>query len=454
MSFLASHKYHMVISTFHKIICSSLLSNSSSSSLRSSDTSSLHHQVLDGEGAADATSFAGALLHPIPSSHLIEHHIPRDHHLASLGIIEPIGLAALLMAQQHHGRASVFQLAEVGLCVLDMANAQKSNVLPIRCDELEISTIQSLLPCPLSTFPCKYLGVPLSLRKLTKDQVQPFVDRIADRLPGWKAELMTRAGRRVLVQFVLTGMLIYLAMAIDLPPWAIKAVDKIRRGFLWRGRRDAKGGHCLVAWVKACRPLELGGLGISDLKSLGWSLRMRWLWLQKTEPHRPWTALPFHVPEQVRVFFSMAVTSIIGDGANTLFWTDRWLNGQCIADLAPRLFAAIPKRRVKKRTVQDALSNRSWILDIQGARTVGVIVDFLHLWDLLLDFQLQPEIEDRHIWRFSSNGQYSAKSAYDGFFLGSTVFGPWERIWKSWSPPKCRFFMWLVAHSKCWTADR
>jgi hypothetical protein len=97
-------------------------------------------------------------------------------------------------------------------------NLQKSNVLPIRCDELEISTIQSLLPCPLSTFPCKYLGVPLSLRKLTKDQVQPFVDRLADRLPGWKAELMTRAGRRVLVQFVLTWMLIYLAMAIDLPP--------------------------------------------------------------------------------------------------------------------------------------------------------------------------------------------------------------------------------------------
>jgi len=193
--------------------------------------------------------------------------------------------------------------------------------------------------------------VPLSIRKLTKEQVQPIVDRIADRLPGWKADLMTRAGSRVLVQFVLTGMLTYLAMAIDLPPWAIKVVDKIRHGFLWRGRKDAKGGHCLVAWVKTCRPLELGGLGISDLKSLGWSLCMRWLWLQKTEPHHPWTTLPFHVPEQVRAFFSVAVNSVIGDGANTLFWTDRWLNGQCIADLAPRLFAAIPKRRVKKRTV-------------------------------------------------------------------------------------------------------
>jgi hypothetical protein len=298
------------------------------------------------------------------------------------------------------------------------------------------------------------LGVPLSLRKLTKEQVQPIIDRIADQLPGWKADLMTRAGRRVQVQAVLTGMIVYLAMAFDFPPWAIKAVDKIRRGFLWRGRKDAKGGHCLVAWVKVCRPPELGGLGISELKTLGWSLRMRWVWLQKTEPHRPWAALPIHVPDQVRAFFFAAVVSEIGDGANTLFWTDRWLHGQCIADLAPRLFAAVPKRRVKRRTVRDALTTQVWISDIQGARTVGVMVEFLQLCTLLMDFQLQPEVEDKHIWRLSSNGKYSAKSTYDGFFLGSTPFGPWERIWKTWAPPKCRFFMWLVAHNRCWTADR
>jgi hypothetical protein len=42
---------------------------------------------------------------------------------------------------------------------------------------------------------------------------------------------MSRAGRRVQVQFVLTGMLIYLAMEVELPPWALKAIDKIRKGF-------------------------------------------------------------------------------------------------------------------------------------------------------------------------------------------------------------------------------
>jgi hypothetical protein len=29
---------------------------------------------------------------------------------------------------------------------------------------------------------------------------------------------------------------------------------------------------------------------------------------------------------------------------DTMYWTDRWLHGQCIADLAPSLLLAIPHR--------------------------------------------------------------------------------------------------------------
>jgi hypothetical protein len=37
---------------------------------------------------------------------------------------------------------------------------------------------------------------------------------------------------------------------------------------------------------------------------------------------------------------------------------------------------------------------------------------------------------------------------------GSIIFEPWERIWNTWAPPKCVFFIWLVAHNRCWTADK
>jgi hypothetical protein len=40
------------------------------------------------------------------------------------------------------------------------------------------------------------------------------------------------------------------------------------------------------------------------------------------------------------------------------------------------------------------------------------------------------------------------------FFLGSITFEPWKRLWKTWAPPKCKFFIWLAIRNKCWTADR
>ena len=170
----------------------------------------------------------------------------------------------------------------------------------------------------------------------------PFIEKIADLLPSWKAELLNKAGRRILVQHVLTSMTIYTAMAIDFPKWALNAIDKIRRGFLWRGRKDAKGGHCMVAWEKVCRPLHMGGLGISNLTKLCWALRMRWLWLQKTEPGRSWFGLSIQIMAKARAFFSMVLIFEVGDGANTLFWTDKWLHGERISESAPRLFGIIP----------------------------------------------------------------------------------------------------------------
>jgi hypothetical protein len=47
--------------------------------------------------------------------------------------------------------------------------------------------------------------------------------------------------------------------------------------------------------------------------------------------------------------------------------------------------------------VHETLVNRAWILDIQRTLTIGIIVEFIQLWDILYDFQLQPEVEDSHI---------------------------------------------------------
>jgi hypothetical protein len=135
-------------------------------------------------------------------------------------------------------------------------------VPPIRCDDQTITAAKELLHCEFTEFPCKYLGLPLSVKKLTNAQIQSLIDRVSSMLPSWKAELMNRADRSVYVQFVMAARVIYTVMAMDLPLWAIKAIGNLLRGFLWRGRKEAKEGHCLLAWTKVARPKDLGGLGI------------------------------------------------------------------------------------------------------------------------------------------------------------------------------------------------
>jgi hypothetical protein len=58
---------------------------------------------------------------------------------------------------------------------------------------------------------------------------------------------------------------------------------------------------------------------------------------------------------------------VIGSGASTLFWEDRWLDGKSIREIVPEVCALIPKHRRRQRKVQKALLERSWITDIVGA---------------------------------------------------------------------------------------
>ena len=124
-------------------------------------------------------------------------------------------------------------------------NLSKSSVSLIQYSDEELTLIANVLSCNIKVFPCTYLGLPLTIGKPTKEVLLPLVDKVVDYLPGWKASLMNKVGRLVMVKVVLTAAPIYLLIAMDLPKWFFKAIDKRRRGFLWKGHVQANGGNCM-----------------------------------------------------------------------------------------------------------------------------------------------------------------------------------------------------------------
>jgi hypothetical protein len=83
------------------------------------------------------------------------------------------------------------------------------------------------------------------------------------RVQLWCAKLMNHGGRAILVQSTLSSMMVHALMSLDVPPKTLEAFTKICRAFLWKGRRQVNGGHCLVAWDKVTAPKSMGGFGLT-----------------------------------------------------------------------------------------------------------------------------------------------------------------------------------------------
>jgi hypothetical protein len=127
-------------------------------------------------------------------------------------------------------------------------NISKIVICPIRFANDMVMQLLQNFPGKVCNFLGKYLGLPLHVRRLRKIDVQPLLDKIGARIPGWKGRFLTMAGRETLVKTVLSAQPIYhMTVFLELK-WLIRRIDRIRRSFLWRGETPDKvyGGHSLV----------------------------------------------------------------------------------------------------------------------------------------------------------------------------------------------------------------
>jgi hypothetical protein len=103
------------------------------------------------------------------------------------------------------------------------------------------------MACKQESFPQTYLGLPLSAHKLNLSAFAPLIGKDDRYLAGWKSQLLSPAGRLVLVNAVLDSIPGYAMAAVALPAGVIRKIDARRHAFLWTGQDRTHGSQCLIA---------------------------------------------------------------------------------------------------------------------------------------------------------------------------------------------------------------
>ena len=181
-----------------------------------------------------------------------------------------------------------------------------------------------------------------------------------------------------------------------------------------------------------------------DLRLQSLALRVRWEWLRRTDPVRPWQGLSMDVDREARAVFDSLVRIEVGRGDNVLFWRDRWIHGFAVRYIAPLLHCMVDTRTRNRRTVRDALENSRWLQDMDDDLSFMGHMQLVHLNLAISTVPREATRVDHFSWPADPSGQYTARSTYHRLCQGIQRVAYASCIWKSWALLKCKLFVWLA----------
>ena len=79
-----------------------------------------------------------------------------------------------------------------------------------------------------------------------------MLERVKQKLAGWKANLLSLAGRVVLIQASTSTIPAYIMQSTALPKKLLDNIDRVNRKFLWGSTKEAKKVHW-VGWHKVTK---------------------------------------------------------------------------------------------------------------------------------------------------------------------------------------------------------
>ncbi|CAL1367615.1 unnamed protein product [Linum trigynum] len=142
---------------------------------------------------------------------------------------------------------------------------------------------------------------------------------------------------------------------------------------------------------------------------------------------------------------SRAIMWNIQSGAQTQFWTNRWLqDGTTLADIANHF-----PQEALSLTVADSVLNREWNLDYMRAFLLEEVVRQIKPHQPSQN--LEPDIP---IWRLAPDGEFTLKTAYSLTNDEEQPHGTnpiWRAFWRTPATQRVHAFFWLAAHQRLLT---
>lgn len=105
----------------------------------------------------------------------------------------------------------------------------KSLFVPVAIPPQLTQVIQTIVDPPETKMSIKYLGLPLSIKKLHIVYFQPMIQIVRQRMEGWKLNFLSYRGRITLVKAIISTIPIHFMQATRLPKGVIRQIDRRMR---------------------------------------------------------------------------------------------------------------------------------------------------------------------------------------------------------------------------------
>lgn len=351
-------------------------------------------------------------------------------------------------------------------------NFTKSTLVPMHVSDEVLEETVGALGCAVQSFPQAYLGLPLSWEKLCFADFLPMIAKVDKYLAGWRARVLSPVGRLVLINVVLDALPTYAMAAMLLPPAVIKALDTLRRAFLWNAAERATGAQCLVAGERVCRAKEEGGFGVQDLETQNRCLLLKmlhrlhvassssrwagWVWAELDGRSFLAPAACRGAGEHGRALRAMlplyrSLSRVeVRDGRRTSFWFDSWLPCGAVA----ASFAALLSHTTDVEAMVWHVREHGLDLVLVPRLTTAGVAERVALLALVHGAPAASGDDERSLVLCSgAHGRLVTGAVYALERFGGVRVPFADFIWGAHAPSRVRFFGWLLVQRWIHTRD-